>query len=134
VLKLLLDEHISPRVAAQLARKRAGARVAAVLGWQEGRLAGSPDDELIAEARAEGFTLVTYDLATIAPVIREWSEQGIDHAGVIFVDERTIPPNDFGSLVRALASLWDAQHTHDWRNRCVFLGRDKGGRGPSCAS
>jgi len=126
VLALLLDEHLSPRIARQLARKRPAARVATVLEWEEGRLAGLPDDALLLEARAAGFTLVTYDLATMAAVVRAWSEQGIDHAGVVFVDERTIAPNDFGSLVRALSGLWDATHAGDWKNRCVFLARDKG--------
>jgi hypothetical protein len=125
VLALLLDEHLSPRVARQVLRARPAARIVAVLEWEGGRLAGLPDDELLLEARTENLTLVTYDCATIAPVSREWSEQGVDHAGVVFVDEHTIAPNDFGRLTKALIRLWDAEHARDWRNRCIFLTRAK---------
>jgi hypothetical protein len=127
VLTFFLDEHISPRIARQVLRTRPAARVFTVLEWQAGCLAGLPDDELLLEAQARAFTLVTYDCATVAPIVRAWMEQGIDHAGVIFVDERTIAPNDFGGLTKALVRLWDAEHEEDGSNRCIFLARAKRG-------
>ena len=46
---------------------------------------------------------------------------GISHGGVVFVDERSIAPNDIGGLVRALIRLRDAESDVDWRDRIVYL-------------
>jgi hypothetical protein len=67
------------------------------------------------------MTLVTYDQATIPPLLQVWGEQGISHAGVILVNRRTIAPNDFGGLIRALTRLWDRAEGLDWTNRMVYL-------------
>ena len=69
------------------------------------------------------WTLVTYDLRTIAPLLKDWGEIGRMHGGVIFVDERTLAPNDFGGLVRALGQVWTQQGSHEWSNRILFLQR-----------
>lgn len=45
----------------------------------------------------------------------------IDRAGVIFIDYRSIPPNNFGGLVRAIIWLWDTQSQEVWQNRIVYL-------------
>jgi hypothetical protein len=123
-VKLLLDEHISPAVTRGL-RAAAGAlaEVAALREWQDGAWLEAPDALLLQAAAADGWTLVTYDLRTIPPLLKDWGEQGIAHGGVILVDERSIAPSDFGGLIRALERLAAALAAADRQNRVVFLTR-----------
>ena len=109
MLKLLLDEHISPHVVDGLRRRSPQLRVFCMRDWEDGRFLGTEDDALLAEAAARGFSLVTYDLRTIPTILKRWAEEGRSHAGVVLVDEKTIPPGDIGRLVLALLEL--AKHT-----------------------
>jgi hypothetical protein len=123
-VKLLLDEHISPAVTRALhAAAGALAEVAALREWQDGAWLEAPDALLLQAAAADGWTLVTYDLRTIPPLLKDWGEQGIAHGGVILVDERSIAPSDFGGLIRALERLAAALAAADRQNRVVFLTR-----------
>jgi hypothetical protein len=119
-LSLLLDENISPVVAEQIARKRPDIPVLSLHAWREGDLLGVPDHAVLTSACEEGRTLVTYDTQILSE-LAYWFEQEILFAGLIFVDDATIPGNDFGALVRALIYLWDQQQNMDWQNRLVFL-------------
>jgi hypothetical protein len=123
MLRLLLDEHLSPRIAQQFRAKCPGGQIESLLLWESGRLSGVPDDVLLTEAREHGWTLVTYDLATITPLLKGWAEQGIDHAGVIFVDDRTIAQNDIGGLVHSLRWVWTRGKDSDWTNAVIYLTR-----------
>lgn len=121
MLSFLLDEHISPTVAEQVQLKRPEITIFALLNWQEARYLGL-DDEVILKAATEAeLTLVTYDQNTIPPVLVKWGEMQISHKGVIFVDYQSIPPSDFGKLVRALIKLWETQGVLDWTNRLIYL-------------
>lgn len=82
---------------------------------------GLGDDLILIAATETCLTLVTYDLRTIPPLLVEWGEIGKSHGGVIFVDDQSIPSNNFGTLVRALIWLWDRNYNLDWQNRLVFL-------------
>ena len=53
MLKLLLDEHLSPRIAQQVRSKWTGGQIESVLFWQSGQFAGVPDDLLLTEAHAK---------------------------------------------------------------------------------
>src|SRR5207245_1658223 len=99
------------------------AQIESILFWQGGRFAGMPDDSLLKEAHAQGWTLVTYDQSTIVPLLKDWGEQGIQHGGVILVDDRTIAANDIGGLIQALGALWNAEKNLDWKNAVVYLSR-----------
>jgi hypothetical protein len=123
VLRLLLDEHVSPAIAEQLPAHRPELEVIALQDWEAGAFRNTPDAELLQTAKAQGLTLVTYDRRTITPLLKAWMEAGESHGGVVFVDERTIAPSDIGGLVRALAQLWDAQGSLDWTDRVVYLAR-----------
>lgn len=121
MLKLLLDEHISPRIARGLRRRFPRLRVYPLAQFEDGRLLGSEDSACLREAAANGLTLVTYDRRTIPPLLKTWAEEGVSHGGVIFVDEKTIAPSDIGGLVNALAALIHSTHNEDWAERVCFL-------------
>ena len=117
----LLDEHVSPRVARQLRSRRPPVSAVGLVEWEGGRHLGARDEDLLVAALDQGLVLVTYDLRTIVPLLKNWGEQGIGHGGVVLVDERSLAPNDFGGQVRALGALWDADGGASWRNCVVYL-------------
>jgi hypothetical protein len=123
MLKLLLDEHISTRVAKGLRRIDRRILVHSMLEWEEGGFLGRDDEACLRAAAAQQLTLVTYDRRTIPPLLKNWAEAGLCHAGVIFVDEKTIAPSDIGGLVRALAAVAKAGRDWDWSDRILFLRR-----------
>jgi hypothetical protein len=122
MLKLLLDEHISPMVANGL-RRRNRLLVCCMTEWEEGEFLGQQDSACLQQAAAEGLTFVTYDRRTIPPLLKAWGEEERKHGGVIFVDEKTISPSDTGGLVRALSDLSRKTARWDWTNRVCFLRR-----------
>lgn len=123
MLKLLLDEHISPSVARGLRRRHRLLTVHWIAEWQNGAFLGSDDSDILEHAAAEGLTLVTYDRRTIPPLLKTWAEAGRDHHGVVFVDEKTISPADIGGQVRALSNLVRGAGRLDWTNRVCFIER-----------
>jgi len=123
MLKLLLDEHISPKVAEGLRRRNRALLVHFMAEWGQGEFLGRDDDACLSEAAAQKLPLVTYDRRTIPPLLKSWAEQGRNHGGVIFIDEKTIRPSQIGGLVRTLGQLSKATGKWDWTNRICFLQR-----------
>jgi len=123
MLRLLLDEHISPQVAKGLRRSSREIAVCPLAEWDSGNFLGRDDTACFREAANQRLTPVTYDRRTIPPLLKTWAEAGLQHSGVIFVDERTISPADIGGLVRALRELALATRNWDWTDRVVFLRR-----------
>jgi len=123
MLKLLLDEDISPDVANGLRRRNRALEIHYLVEWENGRFLGQDDHACLREAAIQGLTLVTYDRRTIPPLLKTWAEEGRTHGGVIFVDEKTISPADIGGLVWALTRLARETENWDWTNRICFLRR-----------
>lgn len=123
MLKFLLDEQLTPRIAAEMARHRPEIPIVSLQSWEGGRLRGLDDPRLLITAREQGLTLFTYDQRTIAPLLRTWADQGIPHAGVVFASRGVFLSSDIGGLVRALSNLWDAERELDWTNRVIYLRR-----------
>jgi len=123
MLKLLLDEHISPDVANGLRRRNPAIDIRYMVEWEDGRFLGQEDSAYLREAAAQGLTLVTYDRRTIPPLLKTWAEEERTHGGVIFVDEETISPADISGLVWALSRLTRGTGNWDWTNRIYFLRR-----------
>jgi hypothetical protein len=89
--------------------------------WRDGCFLGSQDQVFLPEAAKDGLTFVSYDQKTIRPLLKSWAEVGIDHAGFVFVDEKTIAPQDFGRLIQSLRGLWRSERRASWENRVVYL-------------
>jgi hypothetical protein len=123
MLKLLLDEHISPDVANGLRRRNRAIEIRYMVEWENGYFLGQEDSPCLREAAVQGLTLVTYDRRTIPPLLKTWAEEERTHGGVIFVDEKTISPADIGGLVWALTRLIGETANWDWTNRVYFLRR-----------
>jgi hypothetical protein len=123
VLKLLLDEHISPAVATGLRRMRRPIEACGMVEWESGEFLGRDDAACLGHAAAHGWTLVTYDRRTIPPLLKTWAEAGRRHGGVIFIDEKTISPSEIGSQVRSLAALAHEAAHWEWTDRVCFLRR-----------
>lgn len=123
MLQLLLDEHVSPDVAKGLRRRHRSLVVHAMADWEHGKFLGQDDSACLLRAAAQRLTLVTYDRHTIPPLLKLWAEEGRPHAGVIFVDEKTISPSDIGGLVRALSKVYREAGRWNWNNLVVFLQR-----------
>jgi hypothetical protein len=123
MLKLLLDEHISPNVAAGLRRRNRALVVHCLAEWGNGNFLGQEDSVILRHAAAQVLTLVTYDRRSIPPLLKAWAEEGREHAGVIFVDEKTISPADIGGLIQSLTTVTKETWKWDWTDRVCFLRR-----------
>ncbi len=126
MLKLLLDEHISPDVTNGVQRRNRSVVIHSIViqsmaQWESGNFLGKEDFVCLLEAAKQRLTLVTHDRRTIPPLLKLWAEEERSHGGVIFVDEKTISPADIGGLVRALFSLVDEAGGMDWTNQVYFL-------------
>lgn len=121
MLRLLLDEHISPEVASGVQRRNRSLVVYSMVQWEKGNFLGKEDPVCLLEAGKQRLTLVTYDRRTIPPLLKLWAEEERSHGGVIFVDEKTISPPDIGGLVRALILLAGETGEMDWTNQVYFL-------------
>ncbi len=100
--RFLLDEHISPSVAAGLAKR--GVTAMAIVG---SLLEGLRDDRVFRWAYTEGWIVVTYNVRHFAPLL---AARGPDAApppgaGVVFVRDDVIRNDEIGPLVRSLAEL-----------------------------
>jgi len=123
MLKLLLDEHISPAVAADLIRRHRSLTIHSMADWEDGRFLGQDDSACLEHAAEKALTLVTYDRRTIPPLLKNWAEEGRDQGGVIFIDEKTISPADIGGQLRALSNLIKSAAKWNWTDCVYFLQR-----------
>ena len=64
MLRLLLDEHISPSVATGLRRLRPSISACGLVEWEGGGFLGQDDAACLRQAAIGGWTLVTYDRRT----------------------------------------------------------------------
>jgi|HubBroStandDraft_5_1064220.scaffolds.fasta_scaffold135929_2 hypothetical protein len=125
MLHSLLDENISPVVADGLAKRWPRMLPATVHTWKSGSLLGAGDAILLQAALTENLTLVTFDVNTIPAMITAWAEEGTAHAGIVFVNTRTISQDAHGTPIRALGQFWMQHRQINWLNRIAFLPRPK---------
>ena len=122
-MKLLLDEHIWPGVAGLLRRYAPSAQVDSIHHYNGGSLINTTDEEILAAACRNGWTLVTFDLNTIPSLLREMAAAGENHGGVIFVSSKSFAQNDHARLAQALSAVVQSEDRAEWSNRTMYLAR-----------
>jgi predicted nuclease of predicted toxin-antitoxin system len=110
-VRLLLDEHYSPRVAVQLRQR--GHDVVAARDRPE--LRGLNDAHLFTLMPAERRAIVTEDAADFLPLVRAAIVRGTDHFGVVLTSPRQFPRTSraIGRLVAALDAFLTARPADD---------------------
>jgi hypothetical protein len=93
----------------------------ALRDWRGGAFLELDDAVILTAAVDENWVFVTYDLRTIVDLTRDWGELDRHHAGIIFVDDKSIPSRDVGGLLRALLALIARDANVVWLDRAVFL-------------
>jgi predicted nuclease of predicted toxin-antitoxin system len=118
-MQLLLDAHFSQAVSG--AFRDGGTDAVTLDEWHEGLYQHRPDHEVWEAAAAEARILVTYDNRIITDILMVWAEIGRSHAGIVFVNNRTIRQQDVGGLIRALQALVEQFGDLDWADRIMHL-------------
>jgi predicted nuclease of predicted toxin-antitoxin system len=105
-LKLLLDEMYSARLAETLRAAGVDVRTVVELG-----LAGSSDPEIFAAAIADGYALLTENVADFARISAEHASTGQHHPGVLIALSSRFSRRaaGIGSLVTAVRDIADQQ-------------------------
>jgi predicted nuclease of predicted toxin-antitoxin system len=85
-VRLLLDEHYSPKIAEALRNR--GYDVVSAMGDD---FRGLGDRDLWTRASAEGLALMTENVADFMPLIREAAAAGERHFGVVFTSPHSLP-------------------------------------------
>lgn len=120
MLKLWLDEMLSPSVAAAL--REQGEAAADDPATRE-----RDDEEQLAWAADEGRVVVTYDVTTFPVVVAAWMAEGRSQAGVVLIHTHTIAQSDLGGQIRALAALARRYRRGDaLRDQVLYLPRPRG--------
>lgn len=109
-MRLLLDEHLSPRIAAELR----GRDFDVVAVAERSDLRGRSDADLLDAASTEGRPLVTFDVADHLRLAHTATRLGLRHPGLVLLAPSSWAPSiqGVGPLVRALAALI-ADHADD---------------------
>lgn len=115
-MRLLLDHDVSgPRVGARLVER--GHDVRALN--QEPQHAGLADDEVLRLATSEHRIVITHDVNTFPPQLRDFAERGETHAGAIVLV--AIRSRDFDLIVRAVAAWLERYPRQEqWQHLTAF--------------
>jgi predicted nuclease of predicted toxin-antitoxin system len=70
-VRLLLETHLDPAIASELARLAPELEVELQQRWRSGALRTASDDELLTAAHEDGYVLVTFDVTTIPPLLAQ---------------------------------------------------------------
>lgn len=113
--KLYLNEHLSPRLAAQLRQHSFDVTSTLETGMKE-----ADDEELLAYAAAEQRAIVTFNHKDFAPLHELYLAEGKEHWGIILSTEETI-----SVLRRRLLRLLNMLTADDLKNQMRWLNEFK---------
>ena len=118
-MRFLLDEHISPLVAAKL--RSLGHDAVAVV--ERLGLRGAADERLRQVASAEDRVLVTYDVRDFGRMGMRMARTAEPHPGMVLVTPRAFSPgaSDIGRLSDALHLLSTSDAGRSMVDRVVWL-------------
>lgn len=119
-MRLLLDVHFSPMIAAQL-RVRGHDVEAAADDDTARRLS---DETLLEHAVAEGRALLSNNARDFLPIVGEWARGGRQHFGLLLTSDRAMPRDreKIGRFVTTLDSLLGDHPTEEaFKNRVIWL-------------
>jgi predicted nuclease of predicted toxin-antitoxin system len=111
-MRLLLDEHFSPQIAAQLRQRRHDV----IAARAQSDFHALTDADLLAHATARRRALVTENVADFVELHRAAVVSGDRHVGIVFTSARRFPrtTRGIGRLVRALDALLDEHRSDDF--------------------
>jgi predicted nuclease of predicted toxin-antitoxin system len=89
-VRLLLDEMISYRIAAEL---RSRGHDVEAIKRDRPELESIPDQAIVATLAAEERVIVTNDVDDFQPIHQRLIRAGKDHAGMVFTYDETMPRN-----------------------------------------
>ena len=117
-IKLLLDVHLSPEVAAALKRRFSGLDVKSIhdTDW-----AALPDEVLLELLDQESRVLVTRDVNTVPLHCKERIAAGKSFAGVIYADSKKLRQTDQRGLIRRLVEVLEKHSNEDFSCRSGWL-------------
>ncbi|MFQ5593229.1 MAG: DUF5615 family PIN-like protein [Anaerolineae bacterium] len=113
--KLHLNEHLSPRLAAQLSKHGFD-----VTTSQRSELLSQADEEQLAHAVAEKRAIVTFNVKDFAALHDKYLAEGREHWGIIFSTEEPI-----GVLMHRLLRLMHSLSAEDLKNQTRWLNEFK---------
>ncbi len=119
-MRLLLDEHYSPKIAEQLRGR--GHDVASVA--ERSDLLASKDPALFAAAQLERRAILTNNVVDFMPLVHQAAAQGDDHHGLVFTNDSSLPRSTgtIGTFVKLLDGLLAAHPADDaLRNQVRWL-------------
>jgi predicted nuclease of predicted toxin-antitoxin system len=117
-VRLLLDEHFSPRIALELRHR--GHDVVAVRERPE--LRGLSDHAIFALMAAEHRAILTEDASDFIPILRAATIRGTDHFGVVLTSPKQFPRTSraIGRFVVALDAFLAARPPDDALRRQIW--------------
>ena len=117
-IKLLLDVHLSPEVAAALKRRFSDLDVKSI---HETDWAALPDEVLLELLDAEKRVLVTRDVNTMPGHTKARIAAGKTFAGVIYADSKKLRQTDTRGLIRRLIEVLEKHGNEDFTCRSGWL-------------
>jgi predicted nuclease of predicted toxin-antitoxin system len=119
-MRLCLDEHYSPKIAAELRARGHDA----ISVHDRPTLLALPDTALLDAMIAEGRAIVTENVGDFVPLARRLALEGRDHFGLILTSSAALPRsrNTIGRHVRALDAFLAERPANDaLRNQVAWL-------------
>jgi hypothetical protein len=119
-VKLLLDEHYSPKIARELRTRDHD--VIAVADRDD--LVGLSDDELFRRMTQERRAIMTNNVKDFVPLATRAAQGADHHCGLLFTSDRSMPRRSdaIGSVVDALDAFLHRHHGEEsYRNQVQWL-------------
>jgi len=113
-VRLYLDRHVKPRLAADLRAHGYDVRTT-----QEAGMDTAPDDEQLAFAAGERRAILTFNIRDFAPLHGQWAAAGRTHFGIIVSQQ--LGSRQYGVLLARTLRLLNSLSAEEMRGNLVHL-------------